>query len=138
MKDRTDVSADIITCSTPMCLLDDDGPGTQIDADMVFDPADPYAMSIVFHTGAPVTWTFGRDLLIEGIYEPAGVGDVQVWPCLVESGAAVVMIELVAPDGAVMLQVASRVVADFITRVLRVVPIGAEGVDVDAALAALL
>jgi hypothetical protein len=138
MKDRTSVSTDIVTCTTRMSFLDDEGPGVEIDADLVFDPHDPYAMSIVFRTSAPVTWTFGRDLLVDGLYEPAGEGDVQVWPCLAEAGTAVVMLELFAPDGAVVLQVPSRVVADFVTRMLHAVPLGAECVDVDAALAALL
>ena len=138
MNDRTRVSGDSVTCATRMFLLDNDGSGSQIDADLRYDPDDPFAVSVVFHTAAKkVTWTFARELLIEGVYEPAGIGDVQIWPCLEESGSAVVMIELFAPAGGVMLQAASRAVAGFVAEMLEAVPLGAEQVDLDAAVAAL-
>ncbi|MEU4011413.1 SsgA family sporulation/cell division regulator [Streptomyces pseudogriseolus] len=44
--------------------------------------AGPYAVRMVVETGVtpPVHWVFARDLLTEGLYRPAGLADVQVWP----------------------------------------------------------
>ena len=74
-----------------------------IEGELVFDHADPYA--VVMHLEArsgTVTWTFARELLDEGRYTPVGDGDVQVWPCLSNTGEAVVIIELRSPDGVVV------------------------------------
>ena len=49
-------------------------------------------------------WTFGRELLSDGLYEPSGDGDVHVWPCLDSDGRAVVIIELCSPDGEALVQ----------------------------------
>lgn len=76
-----------------------------LEGELVFDAADPYAVTMHLEAKAGrVTWTFARDLLAEGLYDPAGDGDVQVWPCLSGAGEAVVIIELLphrlgdAPD----------------------------------------
>ena len=64
-----------------------------LSADFSYNPADPLAVAMTLSTVAgPVTWTFARELLIEGQYEPTGEGDVHVWPCLSPSGEAVVMV----------------------------------------------
>ena len=47
--------------------------------------------------GVEVCWTFARELLLDGQYEPTGDGDVHVWPCLSPRGDAVV---IRGPDGA--------------------------------------
>ena len=64
-----------------------------------------------------VTWTFARELLAEGLYDPSGDGDVQVWPCLSHTGEAVVIIELCSPDGTAMLQTPSRAVQAFVASI---------------------
>ena len=117
-----------------------DGPSS-LSADLVYDPADPFAVTLVFHTGAqPVSWTFARELLVEGLYDPAGEGDVQVWPCLSTTGSAVVVVELCSSGGEVVVQVGARAVSTFVTRVLAAVPLGDEGrfVDLDEGLARVL
>ena len=56
-------------------LIDSSGAATPIEAELRYDPADPYAVTTVFKTGASqVRWTFGRELLAEGLYEPSGDG----------------------------------------------------------------
>ena len=98
-----------------------------IEGELVFDHADPYA--VVMHLEArsgTVVWTFARELLTEGLYEPVGDGDVQVWPCLSSTGEAVVIIELRSPDGMALIQAPSRTVHDFVARAEAVVPIGQE------------
>ena len=87
-----------------------------------------------------VVWTFARDLLAGGLYEPCGSGDVQVWPCLSSSGDAVVIVELSSPDGLALLQAPSRAVHDFIVRTHEVVPEGEESahLEMDALISQLL
>lgn len=102
-------------------------------AEFGFDPADPWAvaMTIDTPTGA-VRWTFARELLMEGQFEPVGDGDVHVWPCLSPSGEAVVIVELDSPAGATLLQFPTRAIRDFVAASIAVVPQGGETVDVDA------
>ncbi len=134
-------TAQIVTETIELEFVDPQGEATSIDADLVFDPADPYAITMVFQTGVQeVLWTFGRDLLVEGRYKPAGDGDVHVWPCLSSQGCAVVIIELCSPEGELLVQTSTRVVSHFVTAMLASVPEGEESafVDFDDELASLL
>jgi sporulation and cell division protein SsgA len=98
-----------------------------LDGELVFDLADPYAVTMHLEAkSGTVTWAFARELLAEGLYEPVGDGDVQVWPCLSNTGNAVVIIELRSPDGMALLQAPSRSVHDFVARTLELLPTGQE------------
>jgi hypothetical protein len=102
-------------------------------AELVYDPDDACAVTMVLQTASgPVGWTFARELLVDGQYEPAGDGDVHVWPCLSPSGEAVVIVELCSPVGGTLLQLPTRAVHDFVYATLDAVPAGAELLDVDA------
>ena len=95
----------------------------------------------MFRTGVQeVLWTFGRELLDGGRYEPTGDGDVHVWPCLSSHGSAVVIIELCSPDGELLVQASSRSVDHFVTAMMESVPDGQESnfVDFDDELAEIL
>ncbi len=134
-------TAEVITENVELEFVDAQGAATAIDADLVFDPADPYAVTMVFRTGVQeVLWTFGRELLVGGLYEPTGDGDVHVWPCLSSSGTAVVIIELCSPDGELLVQASSRKVHSFVMQMLGSVPDGQESsfVDFDDELAQIL
>jgi hypothetical protein len=134
-------TARVVRETVSLEFVDHQGEASAIDADLVFDPADPYAVTMVFRTGVQeVLWTFGRELLVDGLYEPTGDGDVHVWPCLSSAGAAVVIIELSSPDGELLVQASSRKVTDFVAMMLREVPDGQESafVDLDTELATLL
>ncbi|WP_157682714.1 SsgA family sporulation/cell division regulator [Nocardioides scoriae] len=134
-------TAQIITESVALEFVDPQGDTTELEADLVFDPADPFAVTMVFRTGAQeVHWTFGRELLVEGLYEPTGDGDVHVWPCLSSNGSAVVIVELCSPDGELLVQASSRAVNQFVNRMLASVPDGQESafVDFDSELARIL
>ena len=103
-----------------------------LSATFSFDPADPWAVTMALDTASgEVRWTFARNLLVEGQYEPVGDGDVHVWPCLSPSGEAVVIVELDSPAGETLLQFPTRAVQDFVYAALDVVPLGEETVDVD-------
>jgi hypothetical protein len=108
-------------------------------AEFVYDPADACAVTMVLQApSGPVRWTFARELLMDGQYEPTGDGDVHVWPCLSSCGEAVVIVELNSPAGETLLQFPSRAVQEFIYSSLDTVPLGREQVDVDAWLEGLL
>ncbi|MGO4257310.1 SsgA family sporulation/cell division regulator [Marmoricola sp. RAF53] len=110
-----------------------------LSAEFSYDPTDPWAVTMALETpSGQVRWTFARDLLVEGQYEPAGDGDVHVWPCLSPSGEAVVIVELDSPAGETLLQFPTRAVQDFVYASLDQVPAGAEQVDVDEWLNQLL
>jgi hypothetical protein len=122
-------------------LIDPTGAVTPIDAELHYDPRDPYAVTTVFMTGAgQVRWTFGRDLLVEGVYEPVGDGDVHVWPCLDSDGHAVVIIELCSPDGEALVQPRAGDLSRFVDRMSQAVEIGNESahLNVDAAIEKIL
>ena len=71
-------------------------------ADFGYDAADPWAVAITFRGGSgrstePVTWAVGRDLLLGGLTDPTGEGDVQLFPSVDENGRAAVVMELCPP-----------------------------------------
>ena len=122
-------------------LIDSSGSGTPIEAELQYDPRDPYAVTTVFMTGrSQVRWTFGRELLASGLYEPSGDGDVHVWPCLDADGHAVVIIELCSPDGEALVQARTGDLSVFVERMSKAVVPGSESayLDVDAAISAIL
>lgn len=125
-------TAQVVTENVELEFVDLQGQASSLEADLVFDPADPYAVTMVFRTGVQeVLWTFGRELLLEGRYEPTGDGDVHVWPCLSSEGSAVVIIELCSPDGELLVQAGCRSVDRFISAVLGSVPDGHESTFLD-------
>ena len=121
-------------------LIDPSGAVAPLETELSYDPADPLAVSATFLTVAGrVRWTFGRDLLIEGLAEPVGDGDVHVWPCVDNDGNSVVIIELCSPDGEALVQGRTADVTGFVERMTQSVAHGAESglVDVDSAIAAI-
>ena len=120
-------TAQVVTANVELGLVDPQGEAASIESDLVFDPSDPYAVTMVFRTVVPeVRWTFGRELLVAGRFEPTGDGDVHVWPCVSPDGRVVVIIELRSHDGGVLVQADSRSVDVFIAEMLKSVPEGLE------------
>lgn len=116
-----------------------------IPANLRYDRADPFAVRLVFPPvasldGAEVTWTFGRELLEEGLGAPAGAGDVQIWPGDPDGERDVVVVELHADGGMAVVQFDARDLQSFLARSYEIVPQGGEAqhLDVEADLAALL
>ena len=115
-----------------------------VRADLSYDAADPYAVSVAFHTGSGahadvVEWTFARQLLTDGVTSPVGQGDVQVWPSTT-AGQQVVCLSLSSPSGKALFEVPVPELVEFLTMTYAAVPTGSESdhVDVDAELMALL
>jgi hypothetical protein len=119
------------------------GTETEVDrslgAEFRYNPADPLAVTLVVESiPGPVHWTFARDLILNGLFEPTGDGDVHIWPCLNTEGAGVVIVELDSPDGRTLLQFPARAIHGFVADSLATVPQGAEQHDVEAWIAQLL
>lgn len=122
-------------------LVVPDGPVLPVRACLRYDPADPYAVHVVFQGGpaGEVSWSFARQLLMDGLREPAGMGDVRAWPWQGVDGP-VIALALSSPDGHALFELPRGVLSDFVTRTLVAVPFGTEDrhLDLDAAVAALL
>ncbi|PYC76857.1 SsgA family sporulation/cell division regulator [Streptomyces tateyamensis] len=94
--------------------------------DLEYDPTDPYAVRLTFHLpgDVPVSWVFGRELLLDGISRPTGEGDVRIRP--VGEELSEVGILLCSPDGVAQLRCAAPPLAAFLARADRLVPMGRE------------
>ncbi|MHC5904203.1 SsgA family sporulation/cell division regulator [Streptomyces sp. S6] len=107
----------------------------RIPVELAYESYDPYAVRLTFHLpgDAPVTWTFGRELLIDGVGRPCGEGDVRVAPAGPESLGEVLIRLQVGADQAVFRSSAAPLIA-FLDRTDRVVPLGQEAsfADFDA------
>lgn len=112
-----------------------------IDAALRYDDSDPLAVRLVFSAeasldGSEVAWAFARELLDTGLREPAGEGDVHVWP---RDGSRTV-VELLSTQGVAVVEFASADLRRFLLRSYDVVPAGQEHgeLDVENGLAVLL
>jgi len=124
-----------------MRCVDPLGFARQIETTFEYDPSDPYAVVVAFPAGDNVIrWAFCRTLISRGLTDPAGDGDVQVWPSTDEDGRGVVMLEFRSPSGHLLAEASTRELYKFITRTLAVVPYGSEAdhLDVDDLIADLL
>jgi len=132
---------DLVSAEIEMRLVVDGGPSLPVRADVSYDQNDPYAAKIAFHTGAAdiVEWTFARSLLTDGVTQPAGDGDVQVWPSM-SNGQPTVCLSLTSPSGRALFEAPLPDLVQFLTRTYALVPTGGESdfVDVESELALLL
>lgn len=114
-------------------------PGELIPSTWVFDPLAPFEVVTWFGTeDAGAEWTFSRELLVEGLDGPAGVGDVRLWPSRTQ-----VLLELSGVnDRGGPQQVAYRLsrasLRAFLGVTFTLVPAGCEDVDLDGVVAQLL
>ncbi|MFW6693481.1 SsgA family sporulation/cell division regulator [Streptomyces sp. MAR4 CNX-425] len=94
---------------------------------LTYRAADPYAVHISFHIGsaAPVSWSFARELLVEGVFRPCGHGDVRVWPTKSSAGS-VICLALTSSDGDALIEAPAAAVSGWLERTLRAVPPGSE------------
>ncbi|GAA3023267.1 SsgA family sporulation/cell division regulator [Kitasatospora albolonga] len=133
--------------STLHCLavriLNGPHPDLVLACRLAFDTALPYGVHLgisgarPFADGEPpVCWTFGRDLLDQGLRRPAGQGDVLVAP----GPGGTVLVELRGPAGSAVLGLSAEQVGAFLDDAYALVPQGAEGehLDVDECLTRLL
>lgn len=99
-----------------------------VPARLVYRTDDPYAVHVTFHTDTdrPVQWCFARDLLIEGLFDRTGQGDVKVWPGRTPRTRDFVYLLLSTPDEHALVQAPALAISAWTERTLRLVPPGAE------------
>ncbi|MEE1754323.1 SsgA family sporulation/cell division regulator [Streptomyces sp. SP18CS02] len=99
----------------------------RIPVELGYQTKDPYAVRMTFHLpgDAPVTWTFGRELLLDGISAPTGDGDVRIGPVGSDELSDVTIVLQVGGDRAYFRASAPPLVA-FLDRTDRLVPVGQE------------
>ncbi|AJE84074.1 MULTISPECIES: SsgA family sporulation/cell division regulator [Streptomyces] len=99
----------------------------RIPVELRYETADPYAVRLTFHLpgDAPVTWAFGRELLIDGVGGPCGDGDVRIAPADPELLNEVLIKLQVGSDQAVFRAGVAPLVA-FLDRTDKLVPLGQE------------
>lgn len=103
-----------------------------VPATLHYDRADPFAVRIDFPApatleGADVSWAFARDLLADGVDEPAGLGDVRVRPY----GYDRTVLEFHAPEGVAMVHIRTGELRRFLHRAQTLVPTGSEHLHLD-------
>ncbi|WP_406304071.1 SsgA family sporulation/cell division regulator [Streptomyces sp. NBC_00885] len=104
----------------------------RIPVEIRYETKDPFAVRMTFHLpgDAPVTWTFGRELLVDGINGPSGDGDVHIAPTRPGKPADVAIRLQVGCDRALFRVSAAPLVA-FLDRTDKLVPLGQERTVVD-------
>jgi hypothetical protein len=125
---------------TLRCLGRDNTTG-RLHARFEYETGDPWAVWIRFgEQQSSIRWALSRHLLAEGLTDPAGDGDVQLWPGTDKDGHSVVVMEFRSPDGRLIAEAPPRDVYRFLTRSLAVVPAGSEAqhLDLDGLIADLL
>ena len=107
----------------------------RIPVELRYETCDPYAVRLTFHLPGddPVTWAFGRELLIDGVGRPCGEGDVRVAPAEEDSLGEVLIRLQVGGDQALFRSSTPPLIA-FLDRTDKLVPLGQEGAlgDFDA------
>lgn len=103
-----------------------------------YDSREPYAVTVAFATerGRWVEWVFARDLLVEGLTEPAGMGDLRIRP---DADPDLLLLEIQAPSGNATFALDREDTEDFLAEMLDLVPPGAESThfEIDRLLAEL-
>lgn len=118
--------------------------GTPLTTTFSYDVSRPFAVETAFHlSDSDVIWTYSRDLLLTGLVEHTGQGDVRVWPVLPEPSSGVrpmVRMELSSPSGHALLEADAGDVSDFLSQTLGACPCGTESehLNIDAFLDSLL
>ncbi|MET9253674.1 SsgA family sporulation/cell division regulator [Streptomyces sp. NPDC048182] len=123
---------DSVQAEVMMSFLVSEELSFRIPVELGYATSDPYAVRLTFHLpgDAPVTWTFGRELLVDGVGRPCGDGDVRIAPVDPEPLAEVLIRLQVGSDQALFRSSAAPLVA-FLDRTDKLVPLGQEGALAD-------
>ncbi|KMS90440.1 sporulation protein SsgA [Streptomyces regensis] len=116
------------------------GCSTPVLARLMYRADDPFTVSLAFRVDASewVEWDFSRELLLTGLTEPAGIGDVRLRPDLSTDDEFLVL-ELESPDGYAVVELETAEVQRFADATTAIVPCGteAERLDLDALISEL-
>ncbi|WP_326945657.1 MULTISPECIES: SsgA family sporulation/cell division regulator [unclassified Amycolatopsis] len=107
---------------------------TPVLSRLSYHAEEPFAVTVAFRTerGRWIEWTFARELLVEGLDEPAGLGDVRVRPDL-SVDEDFLTLEIESPDGYASFELEIEDVRTFLDASYELVPLGEEAAyfDVD-------
>ncbi|GAA1952620.1 SsgA family sporulation/cell division regulator [Amycolatopsis minnesotensis] len=97
-----------------------------------FLASEPFAVTIAFRSerGRWIEWVFARDLLVTGLTEPSGIGDVRVRPDLALD-EDLIALEIESPDGYALVEMELADLESFVANTLELVPAGAESEHFD-------
>lgn len=103
-----------------------------IPATLHYDRRDPFAVRMTFPApatleGVEVCWTFSRELLLAGLEEPQGDGDVRVRPY----GFDRTVLEFHAPEGTAVVHIRTGEARRFLQATSELVPLGLEHLQLD-------
>ncbi|HEX4357085.1 MAG TPA: SsgA family sporulation/cell division regulator [Pseudonocardia sp.] len=93
---------------------------------------DPFAvmMSISRPSGRWIDWLLSRDLLIEGLAKPAGIGDVRLTP-FTDEEFDVLEVRIGDDEGFASLEFDRDLIERFLEATFDIVPAGAESAVID-------
>lgn len=119
--------SDRVQAHVMMSFLASEELSFRIPVELVYEARDPYAVRFTFTLpgDAPVTWVFGRELLIDGVSRLSGEGDVRIGPVGSEYLGDLYIRLQVGPEQALFRASAPPLVA-FLDRTDRIVPLGQE------------
>ncbi|MFI1263668.1 MULTISPECIES: SsgA family sporulation/cell division regulator [Streptomyces] len=120
---------DTVQAEVIMSFVVSDELAFRIPVELDFACADPYAVRLTFDLpgDAPVTWAFGRELLLDGLSRPSGEGDVRIEPASPEN-LSDVFISLQVGSERALFRVSAAPLVAFLDRTDRLVPLGKEEV----------
>lgn len=100
-----------------------------------YTSTDPFAVTLAVRTRHDrwVEWIVGRELVVEGLDGPAGIGDLRLRPRTVQ-GYHVIEIEIRTGQGRAVLEVDHDLLGRFLDCTRELVPLGEESglLDLDA------
>ncbi|MFD0161118.1 SsgA family sporulation/cell division regulator, partial [Streptomyces sp. NPDC127139] len=114
-----------------------------ISMHMQYAAYDPLTVQTAFTLdGSPATavhWVLSRDVLLEGLKRPAGLGDLRVWPDT-DREPSVLYIALGPANESALIEASHQAVKLFLERTQSLVPQGSEHehFDIETELACLL
>lgn len=117
-----------MTATVTEMVLISDPTMPPVHAELRYRSDDPFAVQLLLSIdqSPAITWVFGRDLLVEGMQAPAGIGDVQVFP--VHDGT---VIELRSGEQVASLLAHTPDLANFLDHSIQIVPAGSESAYFD-------
>lgn len=122
----------VVTQDVALHCHDEHGHPFAFIATFGYQSDDPYAVWLTFHIpGGDVSWVLARSLLLKGLTEPAGEGDVRLWPSIDETGRAVVCLDFHSPEGRLLTEARTADLHTFLAQTWTAVPPGAESLQLD-------
>ncbi|WP_199430852.1 SsgA family sporulation/cell division regulator [Qaidamihabitans albus] len=116
------------------------GSGSRVLSRLSYVTSEPFTVALAFRVepGEWVEWEFARDLLVRGLHEAAGIGDIRVRPDL-SLDDDILVLELESPDGYAVVELRRSDVLRFVGATLELVPPGTESdhLDLDTVIAVL-